>query len=1570
MAGNAVTITGTNFSSTPQNNRVRFNNVAPAIVTSSNTTSTATTVPTGTGSGKISLSNPSGTAVSPVDFFIPFKTHVVADVGYTGRTTIGATQNVTLAANKIAIVLFDATAEQHVSVLLSGSTFSSATLYLFAPNGSQLATSTSTIPSTALPVAGTYAVGIETPSGGSAGLQVVSDVTGTIAIDGPPVTATTNVSGQDVRLTFGATAEQQIVLTVTNVTNPLASIALLGPTGQTLLLQPFSSFSWSINNNPAGQLFFLDQQTLPTTGTYTLWVQHSGTGVGSETLQLNSAQDFIAPITPGGPSVRFPATGDNLIGQNGRLTFTGTPGHRVSMNVSGGTYTSACYVGLKDPTLTYVTSGWTCGSGATTFVDSVTLNTAGTYTVFVDPQARATGHVTVQLNDCSDVTGTISIDGGAVTATTSVQGQDARLTFTGTAGQRIVVLVTGVTNPSATVNILKPDGSTEASVAINNNPTGQTFFINTQTLVTTGTYTLWVQHSGTNVGSETLQLNSVPADYTASLTPGTAAQVPASGSLAIGQNASLTFNGSAGFDESIQFTSNTLGAVNVALLKPDGTTLTSVASSAASFSLPMQMLPTTGVYTLQLTRTIPTSGSLTVLVSLLGGPRALPSRPAGSSVDPSNGLSQNLVGLFVMNEGTGTTDKNLVDGQVANFAGTNTPGWNTSDPSVLLNGTTTSLSSYLDAGTDLNFDQMVDNKMTVVARVYLNSVQAGGIVEKTDGNVCGFIFGFDNTGALIGLVNGYAPTFAKTGAGAVISGQWMQLAFTWDGTAGNTASTSVHIYVNGVEQTKASSESGISLCSSGDTVINKSLRIGNATSGVYTGLNGSLNGRVAYLAVYKYRVLTPTELNQLDTQLPISSAVVSSMTEAGGSATVTTTTSGQSADVTFNGWADQQVTVQLSNNTMGAVNVSLVAPNGSTVTSTSSSSASFNLTTATLPLNGTYDVLIQPTGSTTGSITVSLVVPDGRATGSVVDPSNGLSQNLVGLFVMNEGTGTTDKNIVDGQVANFAGTNMPSWNTADPSVVLNGTTTSLSSYLDAGTDLNFDQMVNNKMTVVAKVFLNSVQAGGVVEKTDGSVCGFIFGFDSTGALIGLVNGYAATFAKTGAGAVTSGQWTQVAFTWDGTAGNTASSSVHIYVNGVEQAKASSQSGTSLCLNGDTVVNKSLRIGNATSGVYTGLNGSLYGRIAYLAVYRGRVLSATDLTQLDALLPMDAIDVSGTVTPNGSSSSATITTAGQSARLTFSATAGQNATVQLTGNALGSTTVSLLNVDGTTLASATSSAATFSLPPALLPNTGQYAVYIHPAGGTGSISAAVTLTTLPPRSTTAVLDTTNPLSTSLQGLFLMNEGTGTTDKNLVDSQAANFSGGSQPTWNTTDPSVVLGGGASLNSYLNAGTDLAFDQVPTSQITVVAKVYVSTLAAGGLCEKNDGGSLAGFSFGWNSSGALRLTVEKSSSWMYAATSSNAIPTGQWAQVAVTWDGTVGTAAASHIYVNGVEQTKISTSDGSGTLSYANATNQPFRIGNSSIGNSGSLNGKIAYLAVYRGTILTTQQMAQLDAQLPIH
>jgi concanavalin A-like lectin/glucanase superfamily protein len=446
--------------------------------------------------------------------------------------------------------------------------------------------------------------------------------------------------------------------------------------------------------------------------------------------------------------------------------------------------------------------------------------------------------------------------------------------------------------------------------------------------------------------------------------------------------------------------------------------------------------------------------------------------------------------------------------------------------------------------------------------------------------------------------------------GESIDGQWMQVAFTWDGTV-NTAAAA-HIYINGVEQTRNISTDGTSGPVPYANATNQPFRIGNDSYGV----NGSLNGKVAYVAVYKYRILSAAELNQLDSQLPIATDVVVNTNENSGSVTATTTTAGQNAHFTFNGWANQQLTVHLTNNSIGSVVASLIAPDGSTVTSSSSSSANLDLSSATLPVTGTYDVLVHPSGSTSGSVTVGLALQSGgRPSGAVLDSANPLSSSLVGLFVMNESTGTTDLNLADNQTASFSGTNSPIWNTNDPSIQMKAGS-SLNSYVDAGTDLNFDQLTPNKMTVVAKVFLNSVTAGGFAEKNNGTNAGFVFGVDNTGALlVEVLKSPASMHVGTAAKAVTSGQWVQVAFTWDGTV-NTAVAA-HIYVNGVEQTKTSSIDGTSGAVPYTGATNQPFRIGNSSYGSA----GSLNGRIAYLCIYKGRLLTTTEMNQLDAQLPI-------------------------------------------------------------------------------------------------------------------------------------------------------------------------------------------------------------------------------------------------------------------------------------------------------------------------------------------------------------
>lgn len=99
----------------------------------------------------------------------------------------------------------------------------------------------------------------------------------------------------------------------------------------------------------------------------------------------------------------------------------------------------------------------------------------------------------------------------------------------------------------------------------------------------------------------------------------------------------------------------------------------------------------------------------------------------------------------------------------------------------------------------------------------------------------------------------------------------------------------------------------------------------------------------------------------------------------GAAVPVATTAPGQNATVSFNATAGQQATVNIINNSTGAVTVTLLKPEldgtYTALTSTTSSSSSFSLTTQTLPVTGLYKISIDPSGPNTGSMNVNVANP-------------------------------------------------------------------------------------------------------------------------------------------------------------------------------------------------------------------------------------------------------------------------------------------------------------------------------------------------------------------------------------------------------------------------------------------------------------------------------------------------------------------------------------------------------------------------------------------------------------------
>ena len=98
--------------------------------------------------------------------------------------------------------------------------------------------------------------------------------------------------------------------------------------------------------------------------------------------------------------------------------------------------------------------------------------------------------------------------------------------------------LSAVTISTAKVSILNPDGSTLAAPSYVFTSGG---FVETTTLHTTGTYSVFVDPQGTATGSMTLTLYDVPPDVAASATLGGAAV--SVGVVTPGQNARVSLGG-------------------------------------------------------------------------------------------------------------------------------------------------------------------------------------------------------------------------------------------------------------------------------------------------------------------------------------------------------------------------------------------------------------------------------------------------------------------------------------------------------------------------------------------------------------------------------------------------------------------------------------------------------------------------------------------------------------------------------------------------------------------------------------------------------------------------------------------------------------------------------------------------------------------------------------------------------------------------------------------------------------------------------------------------------------------
>jgi large repetitive protein len=471
-----------------------------------------------------------GARVSAVRFTA---SHATAAMGVSGlvdgvRRTTGAAdvsgtivlggpqQTVTISTpGDKARVTFDGVANARVSLKLASVSIAFSYVSIQKPAGAGNLVSPTPVFSSGkfidvvtLPSTGVYTIYIDPQSNGTGSMtltlyDVPPDASGSIVAGGSAVVATTTVPGQNARYTFSGSQGQRISVAINGVSlapsGSLEIVSLLSPTG--------SNLGGSGLVTTTG---WIDSTTLPTSGVYTILVDPDGAATGSGSLTVYDVPpDATGTLTPSqsgdalSPSTLTP-------GQNAQLAFAGAQGQRVSLKISGvalsggGTFET---ISIRKPDgTTLASSGIVTSNG---WIDTQTLPSTGTYTVFVDPDKGAISSSTLRAYDVPpDFAATIDPDSdNAVNETTTVPGQDARLTFTGLAGDTIYVPRGGVTIPTSWVKLLKPDGTQLTGTPLVAAVDGTL----SATLPSSGTYTVLVDGYQDAIGNMTLAVTDEDA---------------------------------------------------------------------------------------------------------------------------------------------------------------------------------------------------------------------------------------------------------------------------------------------------------------------------------------------------------------------------------------------------------------------------------------------------------------------------------------------------------------------------------------------------------------------------------------------------------------------------------------------------------------------------------------------------------------------------------------------------------------------------------------------------------------------------------------------------------------------------------------------------------------------------------------------------------------------------------------------------------------------------------------------------------------------------------------------------
>ena len=537
--------------------------------------------------------------------------------------------------------LLSGSANQHISISILTSTFTNCTLSVFQPDGTAIinngscSNTGSFVDVPVLSQNGFYTILLD-PSGTATGsvtfkVNDATDITGTVLTDGTQVTVNTTVPGQNAKLTFAGTSGQQISATFQDVSfSSGITMTLLDPngvqvnsTGNIGISTVFMEDATYCRVGGSGPQYLCGSITLPTTGTYTVFLNPAGAGIGQAKISVYSVPaDTAISSSLGGAQISVPL---NVPGQNTKITFAGTQNGRVGIAFNSASFTgSVNSVGFKLQVL--LPDGTPLGgsggsafsfsspttSGFVDYNDIYVFPTAGTYTVTLDPSNDSKGTVNVNLYDATDVSSTINADGVAHNISTTSPGQNVHLNFSPTIGQRISALLSSSTYPTQpSLTLRRVDGSGNVFNVASAGTDGANRFLDAVTISQTGTYFLFIDPNGTETGSSTVSLYTV-TDLSGTIDP---AGTPLTATITTpGQNGTFTFSGNSGQSLTLTTSSTTFtsGRCLISILNPSGSTVGS--RDCANNGSTSWTLTQTGTYKAFIDPTLSSTGNATFSV--------------------------------------------------------------------------------------------------------------------------------------------------------------------------------------------------------------------------------------------------------------------------------------------------------------------------------------------------------------------------------------------------------------------------------------------------------------------------------------------------------------------------------------------------------------------------------------------------------------------------------------------------------------------------------------------------------------------------------------------------------------------------------------------------------------------------------------------------------------------------------------------------------------------------------------------------------------------------------------------